>query len=179
MFMFSCNDGKMMIYSIWLQVVKASFVSNVLINYYVLKNLYYSCSSTPPPPICFFRWIPLRNISPSSQECSFVPIIFSCIYSKSLLKYTKSLICCEFCCLSINRYKIILQIILKIYTLYYISVKIWDEGLFWDEWSNWDEPSKNKRRFAMYRSLMEGKWMVETSLYRTPLMSELRCVRRV
>lgn len=150
-----------------------------LINYYVLKNLYYSCNSTPPPPICFFRWIPLRNISPSSQECSFVPIIFSCIYSKSLLKYTKSLICCEFCCLSINRYKIILQIILKIYTLYYISVKIWDEGLFWDEWSNWDEPSKNKRRFAMYRSLMEGKWMVETSLYRTPLMSELRCVRRV
>lgn len=161
------------------------FVSNVLINYYVLKNLYYSCNSTPHPPICFFRWIPLRNISPSSQECSFVPIIFSCIYSKSLLKYTKSLICCEFCCLSINRYKIILQIILKIltlntiYTLYYISVKIWDEGLFWDEWSNWDEPSKNKRRFAMYRSLMEGKWMVETSLYRTPLMSELRCVRRV
>lgn len=150
-----------------------------LINYYVLKNLYYSCNSTPPPPICFFRWIPLCNISPSSQECSFVPIIFSCIYSKSLLKYTKSLICCEFCCLSINRYKIILQIILKIYTLYYISVKIWDEGLFWDEWSNWDEPSKNKRRFAMYRSLMEGKWMVETSLYRTPLMSELRCVRRV
>lgn len=149
-----------------------------LINYYVLKNLYYSCNSTPPP-ICFFRWIPLRNISPSSQECSFVPIIFSCIYSKSLLKYTKSLICCEFCCLSINRYKIISQIILKIYTLYYISVKIWDEGLFWDEWSNWDEPSKNKRRFAMYRSLMEGKWMVETSLYRTPLMSELRCVRRV
>lgn len=135
MFMFSCNDGKMMIYSIWLQVVKALF-----------HRSYH---------------------------------IHSCIYSKSLLKYTKSLICCEFCCLSINRYKIILQIILKIYTLYYISVKIWDEGLFWDEWSNWDEPSKNKRRFAMYRSLMEGKWMVETSLYRTPLMSELRCVRRV
>lgn len=121
----------------------------------------------PPPQICFFRWIPLRNISPSSQECSFVPIIFSCIYSKSLLKYTKSLICCEFCCLSINRYKIILQIILKIYTLYYISVKIWDEGLFWDEWSNWDEPSKNKRRFAMYRSLKEeNEWL-------KPLCTEL------
>lgn len=127
----------------------------------------------PPPKYVFFAEFPYVIYQVYKYIYKVVYIL------RAFLKYTKSLICCEFCCLSINRYKIILQIILKIYTLYYISVKIWDEGLFWDEWSNWDEPSKNKRRFAMYRSLMEGKWMVETSLYRTPLMSELRCVRRV
>lgn len=150
-----------------------------LINYYVLKNLYYSCNSTPHPQYVFFAEFPYV-IYPLRLKSVHLFQLSSVVYIlRAFLKYTKSLICCEFCCLSINRYKIILQIILKIYTLYYISVKIWDEGLFWDEWSNWDEPSKNKRRFAMYRSLMEGKWMVETSLYRTPLMSELRCVRRV
>lgn len=150
-----------------------------LINYYVLKNLYYSCNSTPPPQYVFFAEFPyviypLRLKSVHLFQLSSVVYILRAFWNIQNHWYVVS-----FVVISINRYKIILQIILKIYTLYYISVKIWDEGLFWDEWSNWDEPSKNKRRFAMYRSLMEGKWMVETSLYRTPLMSELRCVRRV
>lgn len=127
----------------------------------------------PPPQYVFFAEFPIV-IYPLRLKSVHLFQLSSVVYIlRAFLKYTKSLICCEFCCLSINRYKIILQIILKIltlntiYTLYYISVKIWDEGLFWDEWSNWDEPSKNKRRFAMYRSLKEeNEWL-------KPLCTEL------
>lgn len=133
----------------------------------------------PPPPICFFRWIPLRNISPSSQECSFVPIIFSCIYSKSLFEIYK-IIDMLWVLLFINKslqdyftnnFKNLHPV------LYFCKDLRWRVILGWMiklGWTKQKQPS-----FCYVQIIKGGKWMVETSLYRTPLMSELRCVRRV
>lgn len=84
----------------------------------------------PTPQYVFFAEFPYV-IYPLRLKSVHLFQLSSVVYIlRAFLKYTKSLICCEFCCLSINRYKIILQIILKIltlntiYTQYYISVKI-------------------------------------------------------
>lgn len=139
----------------------------------------------PPPPICFFRWIPHRNISPSSQECSFVPIIFSCIYSKSLFEIYK-IIDMLWVLLFINKslqdyftnnFK---NTYFKYYlhpVLYFCKDLRWRVILGWMIKLGWTKQKQTS--FCYVQIIKGGKWMVETSLYRTPLMSELRCVRRV
>lgn len=141
----------------------------------------------PTPQYVFFAEFPnviypLRLKSVHLFQLSSVVRVY---ILRAFLKYTKSLICCEFCCLSINRYKIILQIILKIlYFKYYLHPVLyfckdlrWRVILGWMIKLGWTKQKQTS--FCYVQIIKGGKWMVETSLYRTPLMSELRCVRRV